>query len=133
MYIKPADTNLHSPMPNSILPHVIFIVSLMLILHCPLLRVKVNTYSVLGERLVIVHGLVVHSAPSDDGSQLTEVGMLLGSFGWVHCRVMLLSDPMVAVTFAENGIGSDPTGKIIVHFNNHNNTIYVLSILWYIH
>ena len=36
---------------------------------------------------------------------------------------MLLPDPMVAVTFAENGIGSDPTGKIIVHFNNYNNTI----------
>ena len=133
MYIKPADTNLHSPIPNSILPHVIFIVLLMLILHCPLLRVKVNTYSVLGEGLVIGHGLVVHSAPGDGGSQLTEVGMLLGSLGWVHCRVMLLHDPMVAVTFAENGIGSDPTGKIIVHFNNHNNTIYVLSILWYIH
>ena len=80
MYIKPADTNLHSPMPKSILPHVIFIVSLMLILHCPLLRVTVNTYSVLGERLVIVYGLVVHSVPSDGGSQLTEVGMLLGSF-----------------------------------------------------
>ena len=46
---------------------------------------------------------------------------------------MLLHDPMVAVTFVENGIGSDPTGKIILHFNNHNNTIYVLSILWYIH
>ena len=71
---------------------------------------------------MIVYGLVVHSAPSDGGSQLTEVGMLLGSFGWVHCRVMLLHDPMVAVTFAENGIGSDPTGKIIVHFNNHNTT-----------
>ena len=133
MYMKPADTNLHSPMPNSILPHVIFIVLLMLILHCPLLRVKVNTYSVLGERLVIGHGLVVHSAPGDGGSWLTEVGMLLRSLGWVHCRVMLLHDPMVAVTFAKNGIGRDPTGKIIVHFNNHNNTIYVLSILWYIH
>ena len=82
---------------------------------------------------MIGHGLVVHSAPGDGGSRLTEVGMLLGSLGWVHCRVMLLHDPMVVVTFAENGIGSDPTGKIIVHFNNHNNTIYVLSILWYIH
>ena len=133
MYIKQADTNLHSPIPNSILPRVILIVLLMLILHCPLLRVKVNTYSVLGEGLVIVHRLVVHSAPDDGDSRLTEVGMLLGSLGWVHCRVMLLHDPMVAVTFTENGIGSDPTGKIIVHFNNHNNTIYVLSILWYIH
>ena len=82
---------------------------------------------------MIVYGLVVQSAPGDGGSQLTEVVMLSGSFGWIHCRVMLSHDPMVAVTFAENGIGSDPTGKIIVHFNNHNNTIYVLSILWYIH
>ena len=57
---------------------------------------------------MIVHRLVVHSAPGDGGSQLTEVEMLLGSLGWVHCRVMLLHDPMVAVTFAENGIGSDP-------------------------
>ena len=96
MYIKPADSYLHSPMPNSILPHVVFIVLLMLILHCPLLRVKVNTYSVLGERLVIGHGLVVHSAPGDGGSQITEVGMLLGSLGWVHYRVMLLHVPMVA-------------------------------------
>ena len=87
MYIKPADTNLHSPMPNLILPLVIFIVLLMLILHCPLLRVKVNTYSVLGERLVIVYRLVVHSAPSDGGSQLTEVGMLLGSLTWSTCAV----------------------------------------------
>ena len=55
--------------------------------HTLLLRVTVNTYSVLGLRPVIVHGLVVHSAqPGDGGVQLTEVVMSAGSLGWVHCR-----------------------------------------------
>ena len=80
---------------------------------------------------MIVHScrlvaLSAQPAAGDGGSRLTEVVMSLklGSLHWVHCRVMLLHNPMVAVTFAENGIGSDPTGKIIVHFNNHNNTIF---------
>ena len=51
----------------------------MLVLHPPLLRVTANTYSVLGLRPVILHGLVVHSAQAGDGGvQLTEVVMLVG-------------------------------------------------------
>ena len=38
--------------------------------------------------MVIGHGLVVHSAPGDGGSRLTEVGMSIGSLGWVHCNVI---------------------------------------------
>ena len=73
----------------------------MLVLHCPLLRETVNSYSVLGLRPVIVHGLVVHSAqPGDGGVQLTEVVMSLGTRGWSHCRVILLHDSTVAATLA---------------------------------
>ena len=70
----------------------------MLALHFPLLRVTVNSYSVLGLRPVIVHGLVVHSAqPGDGGVQLTEVVMSLGSLGWSHCSVTVSCDSTVAV------------------------------------
>ena len=69
-------------------PIVLAVVVLMLALHGPLLRVTVNTYSVLGLRPMIVHGLVIHSAqPGDGGVQLTEEVISLGSLGWVHCRV----------------------------------------------
>ena len=72
---------------------VLTTVVFMLALHPPLLRATVNTYSVLGLRPVIVHGLVVHSAqPGDGGVQLTEEVMSLGSLGWVHCRVTVSHD-----------------------------------------
>ena len=74
------------------------IVALMLILHPPLLRVTVNTCSVLGLRPVIVHGLVVHSAQPDEGGvQLTDCAMLLGSLGWSHCRVTVSHDLTLSV------------------------------------
>ena len=69
----------------------------MLVLHPTLLRVTVNSYSVLGLRPVILHGLVVHPAqPGDGGVQLTEV-MFLGSLGWSHCRVILSHDFIAAL------------------------------------
>ena len=75
-----------------------FVVVLLLALHCPLLRVTVNSYSVLGLRPVIVHGLVVHSVQTGDGGiQLTEVVMSLGSLGWSHCSVILSHDSAVAL------------------------------------
>ena len=86
-------------MTHSISPIVLAVVVPMLALHPPLLRVTVNTYSVLGVRRVIVHGLVVHSAqPGDGGVQLTEVVMSLGSLGWVHCRVTVSHDSTIATT-----------------------------------
>ena len=78
---------------------VLAVVVFMLALHPPLLRVTVNSYSVLALRPVIVHGLVVHPAhPGDDGVQLTEVLMSLGSLGWVHCRVTVSHDLTVVTT-----------------------------------
>ena len=48
---------------------------------------------------MILHGLVVHSAqPGDDGVQLTEGVMSLGSLGWSHCRIILSHDLAVATT-----------------------------------
>ena len=92
-------------------------VVLLVLLHSPLLRVTVNSYSVLGLRPVIVHGLVVHSAqPGDGGVQLTEAVMSSGSLGWVHRRVTL-HDCVVAVTFVGGGSGSGST----------SNTSYVLQ------
>ena len=71
----------------------------MLVLHSPLSQVTVNSYSVLGLRPVIVHGLVVHpEQPGDGGVQLTDVVMSLGSLGWVHCRVTVSHDSTVATT-----------------------------------
>ena len=97
-------------MTHVISPIVIAVVVLVLAPHTPLLRVTVNSYSVLGARSVIVHGLVVHSAqPGDGGVQLTEVVMSLGSLGWVHCRVTVSQDPTVAVTFVGGGSGSRST------------------------
>ena len=76
-------------MTHFLSPIVLAVVVFMLALHPPLLRVTVNTYSVLGERPVILHGLVVHPAqPGDGGVQLTEVVMSLGTLGWSHCRVI---------------------------------------------
>ena len=50
---------------------------------------------------MILHGLVVHSAqPGDGGVQLTEVVMLLGTLGWVHCRITALNDFAIATTLA---------------------------------
>ena len=96
-------------MTHSISPIVRAVVVLVLALHGPLLRVTVNTYSVLGLRPVIVHGLVVHSAqPGDGGVQLTEVVMSAGSLGWSHCRVTS-HDSTVAVTFVGGGSGSGAT------------------------
>ena len=106
------DINTHlilSSIKIGISPIVLIPVVLMLVLHCPLLRATVNTYSVLEERPVIVHGLVVHSVqPGDGGVQLTEVVMSLGSLGWSHCRVTLHSST-VAATFVGGGSGSRST------------------------
>ena len=67
---------------QSLSPIVPAVAVFMLALHRPLLRVTVNSFSVLGLRPVIVHGLVVHSVqPGDGGVQLTEVVMSLGSLG----------------------------------------------------
>ena len=71
----------------------------MLVPHVPPFRVTVNTYSVLGLRPGIVHGLVVHSAqPGECGVQLTEVVMSLGSLGWVHCSITVSHECLVATT-----------------------------------
>ena len=87
-------------MTQLISPLVLAVVVFMLVLHPPLLRVTVNSYSILGLRPVIVHGLVVHSAqPGDGGVQLTEVVMSLGSLGWSHCRVTVSHD-LTATTLA---------------------------------
>ena len=81
-----------------ILPFVLTNVVLILALHPTLLRVTVNSYTVLALRPVIVHGLVVHPAqPGDGGVQLTEVVMSLGSLGWVHCRVTVSHDSTAAL------------------------------------
>ena len=96
-------------MTHLISPFVLAVVVLILTLHPPLLRVTANSYSVLGLRPVIVHGLVVHSAqPGDGGVQLTEVVISLGSLGWSHCRVTS-HDSTVAVTFFGGGSGSEAT------------------------
>ena len=96
-------------MTHWISPLVSTTVEFILALHCPLLRVTVNSYSVLGARPVIVHGLVVHSAqPGDGGVQLTELVMSLGSFGLSHCRVTS-HDSTVAVKFVEGVSGSGAT------------------------
>ena len=101
---------IHAPVTHLISPIVEAVVEFTLALHCPLLRVTVNTYSVLGLRPVIVHGLVVHSAqPGDGGVQLTEVLMSLGSLGWSHCRVTVPHECVVADTLV--GSGSEATGS----------------------
>ena len=99
-------------MIHLISPLVLIPVVFVKVPHFPLLRVTANTYSVLGLRPVIVHGLVVHSAqPGDDGVQLTEVVMSLGSLGWFHCRVMLSHD----FAFATKIIGTrSPVDDIII-------------------
>ena len=85
---------IQAPMRPLISPFVLAVVVLILALHCPLLRVTVNSYSVLGLRPVIVHGLFVHSAqPGDGGVQVISFSL----FGGSHCRVTLL-DSAVAVT-----------------------------------
>ena len=72
--------------------------------HITLLRVTVNSYSVLGLRLVIVHGLVVHSAqPGECGVQLTEEVMSLGPLGWSHWRRTVLHDSAFATPLAGAG------------------------------
>ena len=87
----------------------IVVVVVVLVLHCSLLRVTANTYSVLGLRPVIVHGLVVHSAqPGDGGVQLTEEVMSFGLLGWSHRRVTL-HDSTDAVTYVGGGSGSGTT------------------------
>ena len=92
-------------------PILVVVLVLAIVLHPSLLRVTVNSYSVLGLRPVIVHGLVVQSAqPGDGGVQLTEVVMSSGSLGLVHCRVTIL-DSTVAVTFVGGGSGSGTTGS----------------------
>ena len=86
-------------MTRSISPLVLILVEFMKVPHIRLLRVTVNTYSVLAVRPVILHGLVVHSAqPGDGGVQLTEGVMSLGLLGWLHCRVTILHDPAFATT-----------------------------------
>ena len=48
---------------------------------------------------MILQGLIEHSAQLlNGGAQLTEVVMSLGSLGWVHCRVTVSHDCVVAVT-----------------------------------
>ena len=80
-------------------PIVLTVVVLMLVSHSPLLIVTENTYSVLGMRPVILHGLVVHSAKTGDGGvHLTEVVMSAGPLGWSHCRVTVSRDSTVTVT-----------------------------------
>ena len=102
-------SNMLAPMTHLISPFVLAVVVFMLALHPPLLRVTVNSYSVLGLRPVIVHGLVVHAAQLGDGEvQLTEVVMSFGSLGWSHRRVTL-HDSTVAVTFVGGGSGSGTT------------------------
>ena len=92
-------SNMLAATTHLISPFVLAVVVLMLALHPPLLRVTVNTYSVLGLRPVILHGLVVHSAqPGDRGVQLTEVVMSLGSLGWVHCKITVSHDLIVVTT-----------------------------------
>ena len=88
------------------------------VLHPPLSRVTVNSYSVLGLRPVIVHGLVVHSAqPGDGGVQLTEVVMSLGSLGWVHCRVISSHDSTVALRLEGDFRSTGSTMiQIIAHY-----------------
>ena len=97
-------------------PLVLIAVVFVKVPHITLLRVTVNTYSVLGLRPVIVHGLVVHSAqPGDGGVQLTEVVMSLGLLGWVHRRVTVSHDSTVATTI----IGAlSPVNDIIIYEYN---------------
>ena len=102
----------NAPVTHLVSPIVLAVVVLMLVLHCRLLRVTVNSYSVLGLRPVILHGLVVHPAqPGDGGVQLTEAVMFLGSLGWSHCRVTVSHDCVVAATLAGGGSGCGATGS----------------------
>ena len=93
----------------------------MLALHCPLLRVTVNSYSVLGLRPVIVHGLAVQAL--QPGVQLTEAMMSLGSLGWSHCRVTLHVST-VAVTLVGGGSGSRSTRQYNKEEDQGNYTTY---------
>ena len=123
----------NAPVTHLVSPIVLAVVALMLVLHCPLLRVTVNSYSVLGLRPVIVHGLVVHPAQRGDGGvQLTEVVMSLGSLGWSHCRVTVSHDCVVATTLVGGGSGSGATGSAwsneqdipLLTINQVNNTVH---------
>ena len=92
------------------------LVALMLVPHIVLLRVTVNSYSVLGVRPVIVQGLAMHSAqPGDGGVELTEMMMSLGPLGWFHCRVTLLHVSTFATTLAG---ASSP-----IDSRSHDNTL----------
>ena len=103
-------SNMLAAMTHLISPIVLAVVVLMLVPHPPLLRVTANTYLVLGLRPVIVHGLVVHPAqPGDDGVQLTEVVMSLGSLGWSHCRIILSHDPTAATTLVASRSSTENT------------------------
>ena len=94
------------------------VVVFILALHSPLLRVTVNSYSVLELRPVIVHGLVLHSAqPGECGVQLTEVVMSLGSLGWVHLRITASHNSTVAVIFIGGESGSGTTGSREIYSN----------------
>ena len=80
------------------------------------MRVTVNSYSVLGLRPVILHGLVLHPAqPGDGGVQLTKVVMSAGSLGWFHCRVIVSHDSIVAATFVGGVSGSGTTGSGVMY------------------
>ena len=110
-------------MTQLISPIVLAVVVLMLALHPPLLRVTVNSYSVLALRPVILHGLVVHSAQSGDGGvQLTEVVMLIGSLGWVHCTLTVSHDLTVATTLV--GARRSMENTVINH-----NCMYVSTVI----
>ena len=88
-------------MRNLISPIVLAAVVFMLALHCSLLRVTVNSYSVLGLRPVIVHGLVVHpTQPGDGGLQVTSLGSLGGS----HCRVTVHDSTFVVIIIGSKSI-----------------------------
>ena len=97
-------------------PLVPILVVFMEVPHIVLLRVTVNTYSVLGLRPVILHGLVVHSAqPGECGVQLTEVVMSLGPLGWFHCRVTVLHVSAFAIILAG--------ARIPIDGRSHDNTL----------
>ena len=121
-------TYMHLRMTQLISPIVLAVVVLMLALHPPLLRVTVNSYSVLALRPVILHGLVVHSAQSGDGGvQLTEVVMLIGSLGWVHCTLTVSHDLTVATTLV--GARRSMENTVINHncmLRKYSNNMYVI-------
>ena len=107
---------IHVFMTHLILLLVLILVEFMNIPHITLLRVTVNSYSVLGLRPVILHGLVLHAAqPGECGVQLTEVVMSLGSLGCLHCRVTILHDSAFANTIV--GVRS-PRKDIITSYNS---------------